>query len=212
MKDRLFKLVGIFCLTMKTPQAIIGTSAVTYKVMEPHYFLSHRTRLRPAFKLKTLHSLASTSRLMRVLFLIINVWFNFQCDKCNKLINAVELIKPRCKVCSDSPVVKESKHIFIDLPKIQPGLCPWFFCYISKPCTYIRISKCCCQMARLGFFPTTYAAACFEPTSVRVATYWDLWWTLYRLSYSVWCIFKLASNLFFLSADYALVSSCIPQS
>lgn len=48
-----------------------------------------------------------------------------QCDKCGKLINAIELIKPRCKVCSNHPITKESNHIFIDLPKLQ-GKCEEF--------------------------------------------------------------------------------------
>ena len=42
-----------------------------------------------------------------------------QCDKCGKLINAVELIKPRCKVCSTAPVIRESKQFFLDLPKVN---------------------------------------------------------------------------------------------
>ncbi|XP_033115540.1 methionine--tRNA ligase, cytoplasmic-like [Anneissia japonica] len=45
-----------------------------------------------------------------------------QCDKCGKLINATELKKPRCKVCSNSPVIRSSKHLFLDLPKLQPTL------------------------------------------------------------------------------------------
>mmetsp|Transcript_2670 Transcript_2670/g.4490 ORF Transcript_2670/g.4490 Transcript_2670/m.4490 type:complete len:467 (-) Transcript_2670:758-2158(-) len=48
-----------------------------------------------------------------------------QCDGCGKLINAVELIKPKCKICSATPEVRESKHIFIDLPKITPDLKKW---------------------------------------------------------------------------------------
>nr|XP_020018748.1 methionine--tRNA ligase, cytoplasmic [Castor canadensis] len=40
-----------------------------------------------------------------------------QCDKCGKLINAIELKKPQCKVCRSSPVVKSSQHLFLDLPK-----------------------------------------------------------------------------------------------
>ena len=44
-----------------------------------------------------------------------------QCDKCGKLINAVELIKPRCKVCGAAPVVKTSQHLFMDLPKVRRG-------------------------------------------------------------------------------------------
>ncbi|XP_071960826.1 methionine--tRNA ligase, cytoplasmic-like [Antedon mediterranea] len=45
-----------------------------------------------------------------------------QCDKCGKLINATELKKPRCKVCNSSPVISSSKHLFLDLPKLQPTL------------------------------------------------------------------------------------------
>ncbi|XP_071941977.1 methionine--tRNA ligase, cytoplasmic-like [Antedon mediterranea] len=45
-----------------------------------------------------------------------------QCDKCGKLINATELKNPRCKVCNSSPVIRSSKHLFLDLPKLQPTL------------------------------------------------------------------------------------------
>ena len=48
-----------------------------------------------------------------------------QCDACGKLINAIELLRPRCKVCSTSPVVRESKQFFLDLPKIEPKLRDW---------------------------------------------------------------------------------------
>ncbi|CAL8088709.1 unnamed protein product [Calicophoron daubneyi] len=45
-----------------------------------------------------------------------------QCDKCGRLINAVELKEPRCKLCQHSPVVRSSTHLFLDLPKIEPKL------------------------------------------------------------------------------------------
>ncbi len=48
-----------------------------------------------------------------------------QCDGCGKLINAVDLIKPRCKVCSDPPVVRTSKHLFLDLPRLEDDLTKW---------------------------------------------------------------------------------------
>jgi methionyl-tRNA synthetase len=41
-----------------------------------------------------------------------------QCDGCGKLINATELIDPQCSSCFTTPEVRQSKHIFIDLPKI----------------------------------------------------------------------------------------------
>ncbi|XP_017483024.1 PREDICTED: methionine--tRNA ligase, cytoplasmic-like [Rhagoletis zephyria] len=55
-----------------------------------------------------------------------------QCDKCGKLINAVELKSPRCKTCRNTPEVKISKHLFIDLPKIQPQLEKWIFGALEK--------------------------------------------------------------------------------
>ncbi|XP_065835291.1 methionine--tRNA ligase, cytoplasmic-like [Oscarella lobularis] len=48
-----------------------------------------------------------------------------QCDKCGKLINAVELKEPRCKVCSSCPVLKTSDHLFLDLGKLDPELRQW---------------------------------------------------------------------------------------
>lgn len=45
-----------------------------------------------------------------------------QCDKCGKLINAVELKNPKCKTCSGSPIHKDSKHLFVDLVKLEPRL------------------------------------------------------------------------------------------
>jgi len=48
-----------------------------------------------------------------------------QCDGCGKLINAVELINPKCKICGAKPVIRQSKHLFINLPKITPELTEW---------------------------------------------------------------------------------------
>ncbi len=48
-----------------------------------------------------------------------------QCDGCGKLVNAVELIDPKCTTCNATPVIKSSNHIFINLTKIQPDLESW---------------------------------------------------------------------------------------
>ncbi len=48
-----------------------------------------------------------------------------QCDGCGKLINAVELKNPRCKVCSEAPIVKSTRHLFLDLPKLETDLLKW---------------------------------------------------------------------------------------
>uniref|UniRef100_A0A1B0AAR1 Methionine--tRNA ligase, cytoplasmic n=1 Tax=Glossina pallidipes TaxID=7398 RepID=A0A1B0AAR1_GLOPL len=48
-----------------------------------------------------------------------------QCDKCGKLVNATDLIRPRCKVCNTAPVIRSSEQMFIDLPNIEKKLEGW---------------------------------------------------------------------------------------
>uniref|UniRef100_A0A1B6DHK9 Methionine--tRNA ligase, cytoplasmic n=2 Tax=Clastoptera arizonana TaxID=38151 RepID=A0A1B6DHK9_9HEMI len=48
-----------------------------------------------------------------------------QCDSCGHLINATELINPRCKICRSKPTIKESQQLFLDLPKLEPELKDW---------------------------------------------------------------------------------------
>ena len=48
-----------------------------------------------------------------------------QCDKCYNLLNATELINPRCKICGSTPIIKKENHLFIDLPKLAPKLKSW---------------------------------------------------------------------------------------
>lgn len=55
-----------------------------------------------------------------------------QCDKCGKLINAIDLREAKCKLCKSAPVVRESAHFFFDLPKIQSPLKTWFDETISR--------------------------------------------------------------------------------
>ncbi|XMA13126.1 hypothetical protein WAI453_005917 [Rhynchosporium graminicola] len=42
-----------------------------------------------------------------------------QCDKCGSLLDALELINPRCKVDGTTPVPKDTTHIFMRLDKVQ---------------------------------------------------------------------------------------------
>ncbi|KAL9915833.1 methionine--tRNA ligase, cytoplasmic [Glossina fuscipes] len=48
-----------------------------------------------------------------------------QCDKCGKLVNATDLIRPRCKVCNTAPVIRSSEQMFVDLPNIEKKLEGW---------------------------------------------------------------------------------------
>jgi len=55
-----------------------------------------------------------------------------QCDKCSKLINAIDLKDPHCKLCKNSPIVRSSKHFFFDLTKVEQKLKDWFYDIISR--------------------------------------------------------------------------------
>lgn len=48
-----------------------------------------------------------------------------QCDGCGNLLNPFELIKPRCKLDGSSPEVRETKHVFLLLDKLQPEVEAW---------------------------------------------------------------------------------------
>lgn len=48
-----------------------------------------------------------------------------QCDKCSNLLNATDLINPKCSTCGKTPIIKTEQHLFIDLPKIAPELKNW---------------------------------------------------------------------------------------
>jgi len=42
-----------------------------------------------------------------------------QCDTCGRTLDAIELIDPRCRLCSRPPVPREATHFFLDLPVLQ---------------------------------------------------------------------------------------------
>lgn len=45
-----------------------------------------------------------------------------QCDKCGSLMNPTELINPRCKLTGTTPVIRSTRHLFLDLPKLSAAL------------------------------------------------------------------------------------------
>ena len=45
-----------------------------------------------------------------------------QCDKCQKILTPIELISPRCAICGNTPVIRKTKHWYLDLPKLQDQL------------------------------------------------------------------------------------------
>jgi methionyl-tRNA synthetase len=49
-----------------------------------------------------------------------------QCDRCGSLLDPKDLLNPRSKLDSSTPVIRETEHFFLDLPKLaQVGLAEW---------------------------------------------------------------------------------------
>ncbi len=45
-----------------------------------------------------------------------------QCDNCQKLLTPLELKKPRCVICNNTPEIKQTKHWYLNFPKLQDRL------------------------------------------------------------------------------------------
>ncbi|KAG4966829.1 hypothetical protein JHK87_032480 [Glycine soja] len=45
-----------------------------------------------------------------------------QCEKCGKLLNPTELKNPRCKVCQKTPHIRDTDHLFLELPLLKDRL------------------------------------------------------------------------------------------
>ncbi|MFH1056314.1 MAG: methionine--tRNA ligase [Candidatus Micrarchaeota archaeon] len=49
-----------------------------------------------------------------------------QCEKCGKILDPIELLNPICKICKKNNIdFRESKHLFLDLPKVAEPLRKW---------------------------------------------------------------------------------------
>ncbi len=48
-----------------------------------------------------------------------------QCDECGSLLDPIELKEPRCHTCGSTPEVRETKHLYINLPALSSKLNDW---------------------------------------------------------------------------------------
>ena len=48
-----------------------------------------------------------------------------QCDDCGSLLDPVELKDPKCHTCGSTPEVRDTKHLYIDLPSLSAKLGDW---------------------------------------------------------------------------------------
>ncbi|KLJ08866.1 methionyl-tRNA synthetase [Blastomyces silverae] len=49
-----------------------------------------------------------------------------QCDLCGQLLEPLQLKNPRCKIDGFTPITKDTKHIFLELDKLQPEVEDYF--------------------------------------------------------------------------------------
>ncbi|MDD2228537.1 MAG: methionine--tRNA ligase [Candidatus Cloacimonetes bacterium] len=48
-----------------------------------------------------------------------------QCDKCGQIYDTTTLVEPACKICGNTPVIRETKHWFIHLDSFRDRLKNW---------------------------------------------------------------------------------------
>ena len=60
-----------------------------------------------------------------------------QCDNCGTLLDPTELINPKCKFSNTTPIMRETSHLYIDLPKLTDQLAE----YVSTTSALVRLSR-----------------------------------------------------------------------
>jgi methionyl-tRNA synthetase len=48
-----------------------------------------------------------------------------QCESCSTLLNPEELLGSKCAICGEKPKIRETKHLFLNLDKLEPRLKEW---------------------------------------------------------------------------------------
>jgi methionyl-tRNA synthetase len=48
-----------------------------------------------------------------------------QCDSCGKLLEPEQLVAPRCKTCGQTPVLRATSHLYLQLDLLQERLAAW---------------------------------------------------------------------------------------
>ncbi|UGQ17376.1 methionine--tRNA ligase [Borrelia sp. RT1S] len=48
-----------------------------------------------------------------------------QCENCSRLLAPSDLINPKCMICKNIPILKKTKHCYLNLPKINDELKNW---------------------------------------------------------------------------------------
>ena len=73
-----------------------------------------------------------------------------QCDNCGRPLDALELKQPRCRFCGATPVIRETEHFFLDLPKFSDELSEWL---ADKPMWRANVINFARSLLRSGLRP-----------------------------------------------------------
>ena len=57
-----------------------------------------------------------------------------QCDSCGKLLDPKELENSKCKICKNKPELKKTKHLYLDLAKLQKEIKEFYEIANKKGC------------------------------------------------------------------------------
>ncbi|XP_049848648.1 probable methionine--tRNA ligase, cytoplasmic isoform X2 [Schistocerca gregaria] len=58
-----------------------------------------------------------------------------QCDQCGKLLNPTDLIDPECQICRQRPVLRDTTHLYLELPKLESEVAAWFRAKCAPGCS-----------------------------------------------------------------------------
>jgi len=65
-----------------------------------------------------------------------------QCENCTKLLDPTDLVDPRCNICGGGNItLKTSKHLFLNLPKMQEKISAWVESKTDWPRTSVSIAR-----------------------------------------------------------------------
>ncbi|MEM4333485.1 MAG: methionine--tRNA ligase [Nitrososphaerota archaeon] len=59
-----------------------------------------------------------------------------QCESCGRVLDPLELVNPICAICGSTPIIRSTRHWFLDLPQLSQKLKEWL---VSNPSLSERV-------------------------------------------------------------------------
>ncbi|KAI3962718.1 hypothetical protein MKW92_008916 [Papaver armeniacum] len=94
-----------------------------------------------------------------------------QCEKCGNLLNPTELQDPKCKVCRNTPEIRDTDHLFLELPLLKDKLEE----YINNMSVAGSWSQNAIQATNV-FYVWFDAPIGYVSITSRYTSDWEKWW------------------------------------